>query len=274
MIKKDIGDELPDIVNGAVELLQKYVLGNYYASKNRRLKLLLMTELSPEDIVLEVLIAVLPIQTVQPIQNVCAQLGNKLGYEDVFNGVKTASEIIAVLVNLPLYTVYMPGVKGTYLSIQSEFSLSKEVRNAIDSCKYLPPMLCEPRDWNNNTDGSYITKKTSVVLGKDNHHDEDQALDALNIIQKVSFSLDPFVLNMEEESSKLLDTQEKKDNHARIVNASNAVYEELIEQGNEFYFGWRFDKRGRMYSSGYHVNLQSYAYKKALLNFTKREYLT
>ena len=25
MIKKDIGDELPDIVNGAVELLQKYV---------------------------------------------------------------------------------------------------------------------------------------------------------------------------------------------------------------------------------------------------------
>lgn len=272
-VKKDIGEELPDVMNGAVELLQNYVLGNYYPSKNRRLKLLLMTELTPEDIVLEVLIAVLLIQEVQPIQNACAQIGIRLGYEDVFDGIRTAAEILAVLAELPLFTLYMPGVKGTYLSINSNFKLSDPVIAAINQCKYLPPMICEPKDWENNKLGGNLSVSNSVLLGKENHHEEEQALDALNLIQKIGFCLDPYVLAMDEVLSKPLDTKEKQDNHTQMVVESNKVYADLINQGNEFYFVWRYDKRGRMYSQGYHVNLQSYSYKKALLNFTKKEYL-
>jgi hypothetical protein len=31
----------------------------------------------------------------------------------------------------------------------------------------------------------------------------------------------------------------------------------------------QFDKRGRMYSKGYHINLQASGYKKALLDFSE-----
>ena len=44
-----------------------------------------------------------------------------------------------------------------------------------------------------------------------------------------------------------------------------------ILEGNKFYFTWKFDSRGRMYSQGYHCNLQATEYKKAILNFSHEE---
>ena len=50
----------------------------------------------------------------------------------------------------------------------------------------------------------------------------------------------------------------------------------VIDQylGENFYFVWRYDSRGRSYSSGYDLNLQSNEYGKALLSMHKKELIT
>jgi len=50
----------------------------------------------------------------------------------------------------------------------------------------------------------------------------------------------------------------------------------VIDQylGEHFYFVWRYDSRGRSYSSGYDLNLQSDEYGKALLSLHNKEAIT
>lgn len=271
MVKADIGEDLPMVVSRCTEALRHYIQGSYYESKQRRIKLLLLSGIQPEDIVLEVLMVVLLIDGVRPIQNACAAIGKSLGFDDVFDGVKTAAELIAVLKDVGLFTLYKPGAHSTYMSIKPLYKLGDETLAILSKYKYLPPMICEPKPWTSNHYGGYLSSRKSVLLGKENHHEDTQALDALNIVQKVSFSLDLEVLKEQEQSSKQLDTPDKIANFTQQVKESQTVYQDLQDQGNKFWFVWRFDKRGRMYSSGYHVNLQSYEYKRALLNFTKKE---
>ena len=41
-----------------------------------------------------------------------------------------------------------------------------------------------------------------------------------------------------------------------------------------FYFTWKYDKRGRIYSQGYHVNIQSTSFKKSLINLHNKLVVT
>lgn len=273
-VREDIGCELPEALRSSVGRLQAYAVGSYYPSKMNRIQKVLWAFERPDDIVLEVLQAVLQVDGVKPIQNVCAQIGHALGFEDTFDGVKTAAEILAVLKDEGIYTLYKPGEMGTYMSIESHYKLNDETIMAINKCKYLPPMLCIPKNWESNCYGGYISAHSSVILGDGNHHIENQSLDVLNIIQKVAFELDTEVLKEPEVSSKELDTLDKERSHAQLVKESRQIYQDMLGHGNEFYFVHKYDKRGRMYSQGYHINLQSYQYKKALLNFKTKEVIS
>ena len=45
----------------------------------------------------------------------------------------------------------------------------------------------------------------------------------------------------------------------------------MIHHGNSFYLCNKVDKRGRIYSSGFHMNVQGSSFKKAMINFKHRE---
>ena len=60
----------------------------------------------------------------------------------------------------------------------------------------------------------------------------------------------------------------------KLVKDSEKVYDYLLSNNNTFYFVWRYDARGRMYSQGYHVNIQSNAYRKAMLDFKDKTLIT
>jgi len=158
--------------------------------------------------------------------------------------------------------------------VKANFSLEEKTKQFIANTKYLPPMLVPPREITSNRSCGYLTKTESVILGKMNHHDKPLALDVLNISNNIALSLDRSMLRFHEKSKKPLDSLEKIDNHRRMVNSSKVVYKELIEQGNKFFLTWRPDKRGRVYSQGYHVNLQSTSYKKALINLHEKHLIT
>ncbi|MEA2037071.1 MAG: DNA-directed RNA polymerase [Nanoarchaeota archaeon] len=142
------------------------------------------------------------------------------------------------------------------------FKLDKITRKRVKELQFLPPMKVIPRDWNSNTDGGWVHENQHIMLGKSiGKHNKYQAYDVINKLQKVPFEID-------------VDTYmfEKKTNH----NMKKKPYLKVLNKylGEEFYFVWRYDTRGRSYSSGYHLNIQSDEYSKALLSFANKEMIT
>ena len=45
----------------------------------------------------------------------------------------------------------------------------------------------------------------------------------------------------------------------------------LYELDTDFYFSWRYDKRGRVYSQGYYLNPQGNDWNKYILQLAKAE---
>lgn len=258
-----------------VELIIKYCNKSYYNSKNKRLRIL-KQNMCPRNIAAELLIATIPIKTITPIQGVAAKLGTIFGFDNIFEGVQTAAEIIAVCASVDLYDLFSPGsADNEYLSIKSCYSLEEETLQFMANTKYLPPMMVRPNEITCNNDSGYLTIETdSLILGTGNHHQEKLPLDVINIMNSTCLSLDEHMLELEETSKKPLDTAEKLENFNRMKISSRRVYDDLMKQGNKFYNCHKVDKRLRLYSQGYHVHIQSTSYKKSLINLHKKELIT
>lgn len=251
--------------------IEAYLQGTYYSSKAKRIEHLVGIGLTNRELTLETLIIVMSIEGAQPIQSVAGKLATILNYEDTFDGIKTAAELISVISDSDIYDIIAANnsITGS-LMVKSRFMLEEKTLQYIANTKYLPPMICTPKEIDSNFTSGYLTKDASVILGKGNHHNKYQALDALNIATNITLSLDMDMLRFEEKSKQHLNTPVKIANYRRLVTSSKIVYKELIEQGNKFNFDWRYDKRGRMYSQGYHVNIQATQYKKAIINLHEK----
>ena len=250
--------------------------GEYYDSKNRRLS---ACNVTTTDIVTELYIAVLALDRMTPIQSVATQIGQHLGYSELLDGIKTAAEVIAVCESTGVLTIYKStnenNETGT-LAIWPNYIISPETKQYIQQTQYLPPMVCKPKDWVNNRNGGYIQGSGSAILGALNHHNDEQCLDVNNTIQGIPWELNTNMLELEEIPNKpeKLDTEEKLLQFEAFKQQSRNVYNMMLNAGNRFFFVWKNDKRGRMNSCGYHLNLQSTKYKKSILQFQHKELLT
>ena len=265
--------DLKEVYGLCCSAVNSYMYGEYYKSKQNRLQCI--AHIPTKDIVIEIFMAVIPNNTVTSIQKVAGAIGQWLEYEDVFDGVKTAAELLAITGKCGLHEMTRGNdSESGYMSIKSLWNLEPETINFIDRTKFLNPMITKPDDWTNNSDGGYITTKRSVFLGKHNHGMHDQALDALNILQDIEWELDEHMLQYEELPKKPLDTPEKAANFNRLANMTKVVKKELMDEGNNFWFQWRYDFRGRAYNSGYYVSLQANDARKAALNFKHKQLIT
>ena len=269
-LKKGIPEEVH--IQGCKAIWDYYVDDSYYESKQRRVGRLVGIVFS--EILMEVLATILACDGPQTIQSICGRVQGKLGQEDVFDGVKTAAELIAVLEPLGLYQI-IPARDSAIGSIMVEslVELNEETQQYLSNVKYLPPMICAPMAVTSNRESGYLTKDESVIL-KDNHHNEKLGLDAINMASSVELSLDEDMLRHEELPTTELDTVEKRRNFERMCISSREVYKDVMKAGNKFWFTWKFDKRGRMYCMGYHINIQGTEYKKALISLANKEVIT
>jgi len=251
--------------------IDKYRSLSYYPSKQARIYQLV--GMQSVDIATEIFIVTLPIKEISPIQAVATQLGTNLGIPDLLDSIKTAAELLAVCEGSGAYTIYhsedFENGTGT-MGIMANYALEADTATFINQTKYLPPMICKPVRWTENSNGGHLQGSSSLLLGHLNHHEENQATDVINILQDIAWSLNE-VVDYVEKPTKPLDTAEKTEQFNQLQLQSLEVYNELLDHGNKFYFVWKYDKRGRMYSQGYHCNLQSTEYKKAILNFAKEE---
>ena len=273
--KKNLFSVLSQEVNGDkyVELIlniEEYRSKNYYETKNARIAVL------PESLELAHMIVIEILRCkgeITAVQGIAASIAYKLPM-DHLAGVKTALELLAVTDDTFLFELlhanYHGNPTGT-LAVMPKVKPSLEALELIEQFRYLPPNLSKPH-WSANDSGGMTYFKDHCILGKVNQHNKYVKLDALNILQSIRWQLDPMIIEMEECPNKPLEDEQSVAQFEQMKEESRKIYD--MYKDKDFYFIWKYDKRGRMYSCGYHINFQSTDYKKASLCFAKREKLT
>ena len=254
LILNDILEEIPSkLYNDITNAVDTYKQGTYYASKQLRVSKL------PDSIAIanSILSIILASDSRKPIQGPATELGMAMGFTNQIEAVKTGAEILSIT-HGDLFDIHLQE-DGTVIA--PKLKLTADTMDKISFLQFLPPMLQIPNDWVSNTEGGWIWERKSVILGKGNHHEETQAYDALNLMQSVAWTIDiPTYVNNENPNE----------------NMDKAQFDRVISDNlaKPFYFVWRFDKRGRSYSSGYDLNVQSNEYGKAMLSLYNKDYIT
>lgn len=165
-----------------------------------------------------------------------------------------------------------------------KFDVSADVQAMIDRYQYPLPMVVKPNEVKKNSDSGYETIRSSVVLnGSEYFKDKDMCLDHLNRANSVALALDFSVVKSTEgqfdkpkrKQGEDFEEYRKRVRQANIFyNTSVDVMEKLYGLTDEIYMTHRYDRRGRCYSSGYHINPQGTDYNKAVLQFAKKEVIS
>lgn len=256
------------LLQGA-ELVAEYLEGEYHASKMRRIAQL--ANLDIPALVVDVFVGVAYSLQLELFTSVSSQMSARLNFSDRTEAITTVAELLAVLCQTDAFDIVKETKQGS-LMLRSCIPLPDELIKFIEYSQYLPPMVCEPLELTHNHSSGYLTHNDSLILGSGNHHDGDICLDVLNTMNRVQFRLDTdFLCKVEEEPTFELDTQDKIDQWKRFKKQSYTFYSLMATQGNQLYFNNKVDKRGRIYSCGYHINPQGAAFKKAQLELAKAE---
>ena len=250
-------DVIDDVSTTLIEhmhsAINTYRHGTYYESKQARVNALPATQ----EIVSNILSIILANDSNKPIQGPATELGLAMGYTNQIDAVKTGAEVLS-LTHGELFDIRLNADSTTILP---KLKLDTDTMDKLKVLQFLPPMLQEPNDWVSNTNGGWLWERKSILLGKGNHHNEPQAYDALNLMQMVPWTIDvPTYVNNENPNENM-----DKDQFDRVI---------VDNLGKSFYFVWRYDKRGRSYSSGYDLNIQSNEYGKAMLSLANKVEVT
>ena len=254
IILLDILNEIPAKITETLSLaINNYRNGAYYESKQLRVNMLPNTL----EIINNILTIILSTDSTRPIQGPATELGLNLGYTDQLDAVKTGAEILSIC-HGKLYDIHL---NEDSTEILPKLKLTSDTTDKLNFLQYLPPMIQKPNDWVSNNDGGWLWERKSIILGKGNHHLETQSYDALNLLQSVAWTIDiPVYINNENPND----------------NMDMGQFDRIITDylGKPFYFVWRYDKRGRSYSSGYDLNIQSNEYGKAMLSLFNKKTVT
>lgn len=160
------------------------------------------------------------------------------------------------------------------------FDISQDVRDDINRYQYPLPMVIQPEDVTSNQETGYLTTRGSIILKK-NHHDEDVCLDHINRMNRIRFTIDDDTANMIANTWRNLDKPKEGESHydfakrkkafEKYDTVSRAVIGEILSIGNEFYLTHKYDKRGRSYCQGYHINYQGNDWNKAVVQLADKE---
>lgn len=161
-------------------------------------------------------------------------------------------------------------------------TLSQDVQDELDRFQYPLPMVVRPKQVRSNTETGYLMSGGSIILRK-NHHEDDVCLDHINRVNRIPFAIDWDTATMIKNSWRNLDKpkpgetaeefEKRKRAFEKYDRTAKDVMELLLQEGNEFYLTHKYDKRGRIYCQGYHVNYQGAPWNKAVIQLADKEYV-
>ena len=160
-------------------------------------------------------------------------------------------------------------------------AIPADVQAELDKFQYPMPMVCKPKPLSSNRHSAYLTGGSGVILKRYNHHDDDVCLDHLNRLNCVELCLNMDTARMIENTWSNLQRQkddETRDQYLKKVKAfvkydtsARDVMQFVFISGNKFHMTHRYDKRGRTYAQGYHINPQGNEWNKAVVEFSTKE---
>ncbi|MNQ62742.1 hypothetical protein D3C85_770980 [compost metagenome] len=161
-----------------------------------------------------------------------------------------------------------------------KFTISADVQEELDRFQYPLPMVVRPRLVRTNRDTGMLNTGGSLIL-KNNHHEGDICLDHINRSNDIKFTINFHVADMVKNQWKGLDKakpgepreefEKRKRAFVKYDRTARDVMKLITEHGNEFWLLHKYDKRGRTYCQGYHVNFQGSPWNKAIVEFANKE---
>lgn len=249
---------------------EKGLIGSRYNSKDLRLK----NFLNP-DLVIQTSVAILYstlIMSSNKLQELTSLVSSQVRIcENEWDNIRTVAELLSYVQGV-VYNIGLPE-PGSFESftVDKLIEVSTELRQKLSLAMFLPPLKELPENWSNHYDGGYRLSKEYVILGNYfNKHLEYLNLKTINILQSVAYELTSNV-NIDEVPNAEWDEEAVQQFKLRQP-LTKAIYNEYKDK--PFYFMWQYDKRGRLYSKGYDINIQGNEYKKASLRFYKKKKLT
>ena len=149
------------------------------------------------------------------------------------------------------------------------FELDATLATMPDLAFFKIPLLEEPKDWTEYESGGYYLNNTKSTLNRGSDFEPQSVLGTLNILQSNAYTLtsEAYLENLQEATTEKL--MKKYDYHfaesitKNITKSAGLVFNTM--QNRKFYFEWKFDFRGRLYSTGYDINLQGDKFRKGIL---------
>lgn len=281
--------EILERIEHGAELLKEWTEQEFYTVKANRVahvSLLDLTQLSL-DVITEI---VLCCKQPMPLVSIASKCASKLRMADTVHAIQTMAEVISVLCDTDLFDVrkFSKDLDASYMVI-SKIQPDESVKAFMYTATYLPPMIHHPKKLRHNRSSGYITQQgESLILGGfHNHHEWDICLDVLNIMNRNHYELDEEFLDtvaepkpeetIVDESVMYISAQQREAEKQAIENFEaykeqcKTLYNFMRFNGNNVFFTHKVDKRGRVYSCGYHLSPQGNSYKKAMLNSKKKE---
>lgn len=165
-----------------------------------------------------------------------------------------------------------------------KYDVSEGIASMLDRYQYPMPMIVEPKKINHNHETGYYIIQGSVILnGSKYFRDKDVCLDHLNRMNAVPLVLDFGVIRSNEgryikptrkEGESYDDFRKRLKQASMFYSVSVEVMEGIAELSDVLYLTHKYDRRGRCYASGYHINTQGTDYNKAVLQLARKEKLT
>lgn len=166
-----------------------------------------------------------------------------------------------------------------------KYGISADVEEQLALYQFPLPMIVRPLKVKNNHMGSgyYDTKGHIILNGSDVFRDEDECLDHINRCNSVGLTLNMDVVASEEGNmivpkrkigESFEDFRKRRKQAEVFYEHSLKTMKMMMALGNEFWLTHKYDRRGRTYAVGYHINSQGTDYNKAVLELSKQEKLT
>jgi len=166
----------------------------------------------------------------------------------------------------------------TSVIVQFHIGNDTKIQEYQNLVRFRLPMIEKPIDHTKGFAGGYNINPDRSVTNRGEQKQPQNCLDVLNTLQANAYKLRE--VNYTEERELVMqklqadnwkyphrsDSQLLEENEAKCDVIMMTTHETYTTMANQvFYFPWKFDMRGRMYSVGYDINLQATKYKKASL---------
>jgi hypothetical protein len=261
--------EIQKALSYGVALLDEWRSRPYYASKQARLDQL--DDLDLHELVIKIMQGIAYVQKPELFTSVSAQLAGRLQFSDKPDAIATMAEMLAVLCETDLFDITKESRQAS-LMLVSRIPLSKNLLQFIENTTFQLPMVCPPEYVDHNRKSGYLTYNDSLILGSGNHHEGDICLDVINLQNNIPLQLNmEFLKTQEMQPTFKLVTPLQREQWEAFKYASHRIWLLIYNQGNRFYLTHKVDKRGRLYSVGYHINTQGSQFQKAMVELADEE---